>query len=542
MNTNSDIGMVNPPNLQNVQQINPTAKQQANLEEMKRKEKRFQTFGIGSFLYALFYTFCLYHNTSGITYPFFAGGTLLFFGYFIKKSKSSSADDNQEQKKAHINNIFLMVCIVVAGGLNCTTDSGVLIFFNKVLMYILMSIFLLQCWQDLTGWGIAAYARGCALMLCGATGSIITPIEDLIAKWKLRLAKHEKKENPEKKRIWSSVGIGLLITIPVAMFTTILLASADAVFWNILYSILTFSIDIDILENIGVVTKILFYILIVFVSCYGIFAYNTEPRNIKKIQEATEPGETNMDTFIAITVNGVMCVIYLLFSSVQIFGLFLGKMELPVGYTYASYARRGFFELVVVCIFNILMVLFTMAYFKTSRLLRILLSVICGCTYIMTISSAYRMILYISSYQLTFLRLLVLWGLVMIAIVITGVLLSIYNQRFSLFRFFVIVLSVGWIGFSAAHPDYWIASYNIMTCGDGQEYDSHYLTKRLSLDAVAALPKEIYTDTKSVYWKRAKKYQKQTKTFLGARTFNFSRAHAAKKINNFSIKERMGSS
>ena len=118
MNTNSDIGMVNPPNLQNVQQINPTAKQQANLEEMKRKEKRFQTFGIGSFLYALFYTFCLYHNTSGITYPFFAGGTLLFFGYFIKKSKSSSADDNQEQKKAHINNIFLMVCIVVAGGLN----------------------------------------------------------------------------------------------------------------------------------------------------------------------------------------------------------------------------------------------------------------------------------------------------------------------------------------------------------------------------------------------------------------------------------------
>lgn len=91
-------------------------------------------------------------------------------------------------------------------------------------------------------------------------------------------------------------------------------------------------------------------------------------------------------------------------------------------------------------------------------------------------------------------------------------------------------------------PDYWIASYNIMTCGDGQEYDSHYLTKRLSLDAVAALPKEIYTDTKSVYWKRAKKYQKQTKTFLGARTFNFSRAHAAKKINNFSIKERMGSS
>ena len=90
-----------------------------------------------------------------------------------------------------------------------------------------------------------------------------------------------------------------------------------------------------------------------------------------------------MDPYIAITVNGVMCVIYLLFSSVQIFGLFLGKMELPAGYTYASYARRGFFELVFVCVFNIFMVLFTMTYFKVSRLLKILLTVICGCTYIM---------------------------------------------------------------------------------------------------------------------------------------------------------------
>lgn len=542
MDTNSETRLVNMPNVQTVQQINPMSKQQMDLEEMKRKEKRFQTFGVGSFLYALFYTFCLYHNTSGITYPFFAGGTLLFFGYFIKKSKSSSADENQEQKKAHINNIFLMICIVLAGGLNCTTDSGVLIFFNKVLMSVLISVFFLQCWQDLSGWGIAAYFRSCALMLCGAVGSIATPIEDMAAKWKLRPTQREKIENPNRKRIWSSVGIGLLIAIPVAMFVTILLASADAVFCSIVYDILTFSIDIDFFEDIGTFIRILFYSLIVFLFCYGMFAYNTEEKNIKKIREAAKTAEANMDSYIAITVNGVMCVIYLLFSSVQIFGLFLGKMELPAGYTYASYARRGFFELVFVCVFNILMVLFTMAYFKVSRLLRILLTVICGCTYIMTISSAYRMLLYISSYHLTFLRLLVLWGLVMIAIVMTGVLIFVYNQKFSLFRFLLIVLSVGWLMFSAAHPDYWIASYNIMACDDGEEYDQLYLTQGLSLDAVAALPKEIYRDKDSVYWKRVQKYQRQTETFFGARAFNFSRAYAARQMKDASIKERMRSS
>ena len=96
--------------------------------------------------------------------------------------------------------------------------------------------------------------------------------------------------------------------------------------------------------------------------------------------------------------------------------------------------------------------------------------------------------------------------------------------------------------FSAAHPDYWIASYNIMACDDGEEYDQLYLTQSLSLDAVAALPKEIYKDKNSVYWKRVQKYQRQTERFFGARAFNFSRAYAVRQMKEASIKERMRSS
>lgn len=105
MNTNSDIGMVNPPNLQNVQQINPTAKQQANLEEMKRKEKRFQTFGVGSFLYALFYTFCLYHNTSGITYPFSQAERSCFLAT-LSKSQRAAPQTTIKNRRKRILTIF----------------------------------------------------------------------------------------------------------------------------------------------------------------------------------------------------------------------------------------------------------------------------------------------------------------------------------------------------------------------------------------------------------------------------------------------------
>lgn len=499
---------------------------QADINEMKKRAKRFQTFGAGSVLYALFYTFCLYRNASGITYPFFAGGTLLFFGYFIRKSESSFADG---RTKASINKTFLMAAIVIAGGLNCTTDSGILIFFNKVLMLVLLGVLLLQCWHDLTGWSVTAYIKGGMTMLFGSISSVAAPIRDMAAYWRLGHMNSEKgQKNADRGRIYKSVGIGLLIVIPMAMFIVILLASADAVFCNLMYSILTFSIDIEAIDDL---IKIMLLSAAVFVVCYGIFAYNAEPQNIKTIDRMAATEKINWDSYIAVTVNSVMCVMYVVFSGIQIFGLFLGKMKLPEGYTYASYARHGFFELVFVCLFNIVLVLCTLAYFESSRTLRVLLTIICGCTYIMTMSSAYRIVLYIASYQLTFLRLLVLWGLVMIALVMTGVLVYIYNQKFSLFRFGLMTLTVGWLCFSAVHPDYWIASYNIAASVEGQEYDSYYLTGRLSLDAVPALPEEIYMDSGSTYYRRIERYQRQQSELMGIRTFNFSRAYAARKMN-----------
>ena len=48
-------------------------------EKQQEGAIRFKMLSIGCFFYALFYTFCLYKNKSGITYPFFVGGTCFFF-------------------------------------------------------------------------------------------------------------------------------------------------------------------------------------------------------------------------------------------------------------------------------------------------------------------------------------------------------------------------------------------------------------------------------------------------------------------------------
>ncbi len=157
----------------------------------------------------------------------------------------------------------------------------------------------------------------------------------------------------------------------------------------------------------------------------------------------------------------MLSIVYLMFSMIQILYLFIGNMQLPAGYTYSAYARQGFFQLLAVCILNLIIVLLCLSLFKDNMILKIILTVISGCTFIMILSSALRMFMYIEMYNLTFLRIFVLWALAVIFLLMTGVTVYIYFQRFPLFFYSVAVTTVFYIGFSFAHPDYWIASYNL---------------------------------------------------------------------------------
>ena len=107
------------------------------------------------------------------------------------------------------------------------------------------------------------------------------------------------------------------------------------------------------------------------------------------------------------------------------------------------------------------MVLFVNNRFRESRALKILMTVISGCTYIMIASSCMRMLLYIDAYLLTSLRILVLWGLAVLALLFAAVIASIFKHDFPLFRYSIIVVSVMYMILSFSHYDYIIADYNL---------------------------------------------------------------------------------
>lgn len=445
-------------------------------EEQQESAMRFKMLSVGCFFYALFYTFCLYKNKSGITYPFFVGGTLYFFGYYFKKYGATAAKDRK----------FLVGSMLVTGILNCTTDSGVLIFFNQTLIVLLAGVFILESYHDSLWWKLGTWGKALVHLLFGSISQFYRPFED--AYWNRKLFKRHKEVTPEvlerKKKIqYGMLGIGL--SIPVLFVIVILLGSADVLFYELICDIwdTLFSWNLPEFLTDGDFIGILWMLVCSFIGIYAVLTYSSKRGYI---ENAVKTIAIEWDSFIAITFLSLITLVYFLFCGIQIFGLFLGWMELPEGYTYAGYARQGFFQLLFVCIFNICLVLFVSAFFRKNKWLQELLTVISLCTYIMVGSSAYRMILYICKYQLTFLRVFVLWALLMIGLLLIGVIIYIWKQEFGLFRFMLSTVVIGYLAFAIAHPDYWIASYNISQFEQGDNIDLWYLTRNLSADA--ALP------------------------------------------------------
>lgn len=424
----------------------------------RNMKKNFPFFGLSSFFYAIFYTFCLYRNASGITYPFFVAGTLCYFFFSMSKLGVPYKKDS----------IFYIISILLLGISNCMTGSPQILLINKLGIFLLSFILILHTVYNDNTWNLPKYVTA----ICQTIGTcficLLRPFGDMISYFDA-----QKQQKTGKKSYFLPVCIGIVIAIPLLFVMILLLTSADIVFANMFQRFFE-------AINIWQVTCILFLITAVFFSSYTIFAALGK-KNVT--EEVTD--KRIFDPIIAIVITAALSVLYLMFSIIQIIYLFIGNMQLPAGYTYASYAREGFFQLLTVCILNLLLVLICLYLFRDNMVLKIVLTIISGCTYIMILSSALRMLMYIDRYHLTFKRIQVLWTLAVIFLLMTGVTIFIYHKKFPLFAYGMAVVTVFYIALSFSHPDYWIARYNL-THEAYTESGRRYLSG-LSSDAAPAI-------------------------------------------------------
>lgn len=427
----------------------------------------FESLASVCLAFGLFYAFCFYKNPSAVTWPLFtaAGYGLLCtllrrLGVKIKK-----------------DSFFLIGISVLLSISMCMTASKTLHRMTRLALFLLLAIFLIhQLYEDLT-WNIGKYMA----VIVQYTFSILSffPLPFRHA------AQYAALGNSKRGRNLLIVIAGLCASSPFVLILLFLLSGADAVFAKMVTSLFW-----DFF-NFGTVLGILFQTMFAAVVLYCILC-----SRYKKVLSEETKDRRNGNPLIAVSFLSVIVLLYLLFCAIQIFYLFLRQGTLPQSMTYAEYAHQGFFQLVFVVFFNVVLVLCCLKFFRQHRVLKWTLAVISGCTCIMIASAACRMILYVSCYHLTFLRLLVLWFLAMVAVLMAGIFRLIFKEDFPLFRYSLVVISVFYTGFALARPDAVIARYNLTVGSELNYHDLQYLYS-LSADAAPELEKYL-PDTEAV--------------------------------------------
>lgn len=437
--------------------------QETKEEKLSPMKENFGVFGIATFLYAVLYMFCMYQNKSGITYPFFVAGSLYYFYYCFGKLGLTWKKGNH----------FYLISIGLLAVATVCTDDGVLHFFNKTGIFLLMITLLLSNLYEVNSWSFGKTVKGITATTCSAFCEIFTPFSH--GKWYCK-----NRLSTENSKVLYVV-LGVVVAIPIFAVMAALLFSADAVFRDLGREVL----DSLNLENIyGIIWRFVLF----FMASYGLVVY-LEKRTLKVEEKPRKMGEA----LLAIPVALMLTLMYMVFCGIQIRYLFVGGISLPEGYTYAEYAREGFFQLLMVAMINFVLVLVGLAYFKASRVLKAILTMMSLCSFVMIASSAYRMLMYISYYYLTYLRVLVLWGLLVLTLLFVGVLIFIFKKGFPLFRYSLVVVTVLYIALAFARPHYLIATVNVAAI-DGQssffkseEFDDYYYLRSLSADAAPAV-------------------------------------------------------
>lgn len=434
----------------------------------------FTGFGLISLCYGILYCFCLFQNSAGITSPLWAVATFLYYLYALRRFELPVGK----------NTVFYGVAILLLGISNCLTASSCLHFFNYTAIVALQLLFLIQHFYVQKEWNVFHYLGILVDTFVGAIGCLNG--------FTISFSRFRKEQGDgEKNQVIGSILLGLCVSVPLLFFAGFLLTSADAIFSSIIVD--SFLAKIIVPQNL---VQMILMLVGGTLFPFGIFL-NLAKHGFTDVAKPAKQGEP----LVAITFCSTLTILYVSFCFIQIRYLFFGfgSLSLPEGYTYAGYARQGFFQLLFVSILNLGLVLFCLHCYKENMVLKGILTAISLCTFIMIASSALRMLLYIETYQLTFLRVLVLWALLVIFLLMCGVIVYTFKPTFALFQYGLVIVTCFYIALSLSRPDTYIAEFNLSHAKGREDVylDVAYLYD-LSADAAPIIKKYGYFEEETL--------------------------------------------
>ena len=325
---------------------------------------------------------------------------------------------------------------------------------------------------------------------------------------------------------------GVLLAVPLVLLFGFLFVMADAYFEQLVNRLFVFNLT----DSIDELFMIVFFAWIISGVLHTVFL--ARDLDFEGLEKWFQPISLSM---IEIgTVLGAMNVLFFLFVLVQFRYFFGGEALLAsAGLTYAEYARRGFFELVLVAAL-VLPVLLAAHWLLEKqnpvheRYFRALAGALTAMVFIIMSSAIYRLWLYQSQYGLTELRLYAGAFVAWLAIVFVWFLATVYRGKRE--RFVFGALTAGFLIAAALHginPDALIARINVARFHENGRFDIDYAVS-LSADAVPVLiqalpelPEAMQAEmAASILWRYG------TPSTTDWRAWNWGRARAWQEIRN----------
>jgi len=442
---------------------------------------------LGSLLLGFLYNILIYGENVGISFPLFIVGAMLLLLYILKSTNKLKKD----YYWLFTVPIFLLSIRAVI------SDNYFFHFFNqKIIVLLFVAISLLLVGKD-------SYKIESFSFVFKIIETLILPLRYFTKPYtlicgKIRIGKKVQVNSQTKK-----VLAGLFISVPILIIITALLSSADMVF-NEMIAYLPSKLTL-ILRSMNFLNNVdqLFVILLVATYTYA-YSWNLlmpripiteENKNSEQIgmnNVTKQKNKLSVDGTVLITVLVMINTVYLVFSMIQFSYLFSGGYNiLPGDFTYAEYARQGFFQLLLVTMLNFIFILSSLYFSKSSnkkivRWVQKLLLLMGLFTYIMIYSSFYRMGLYSYNYGYTYLRIFVYFFLFLEVPLLGTTLVYIFKPSFNLIRIYIIAGLVFYIGLNYINVDNMIAKNNVDRYFETGNIDTNYL-RSLSYDALPQL-------------------------------------------------------
>ena len=237
-------------------------------------------------------------------------------------------------------------------------------------------------------------------------------------------------QKSNRKKI-SNICLGILLGIPIVIIILNLLVSADAYFNLFIGKINNHITNFISFNNI-------FKNILIFAIYFTIY-FSVYINIIKNNKTKIEAGKIRKTDSLIITPILVMInFVFVLFIISEISKITGNFLNIPSTYTYAKYAREGFFQLLFVTVINfsiILLLLYKTDAITNNKNIKYLVLSLIAFTIILIFNSYYRMFLYINEFGFTILRMQVILFLLMeliISVIIIKKILSNLKHNDSL--------------------------------------------------------------------------------------------------------------